>query len=149
MPTVTIAGKTYEAVATFGLLRRIRDVHGIDLLSENVPGFDKFITSPDDCQTVVAEFFGLTTEQESELADKMKGSDVAASIHAVTEALRDFFRESGWVDTVEKISKKYTLLAGGRIHLAKRIAEVDMMPELIKELDSVNLLERTSKPGTP
>lgn len=140
MPKLTVAGQSFEVVATFGLLRRIRTVHGVDLLAKDVSGFTSFLSSSDAYWPVACEFLGLKTdEQQDDLADKARGADIAAIIRAVTESLTDFFHESGDLDMVAAIKKVYQAMATSRRVLAEKISESDVDGPIIHQMESLNL----------
>jgi len=140
MPTVKLAGETFEIEATFGLLRRIKSVHGIDLLAKDVSGFTSFLNSSDSYWLVACEFLGLKTEADQDrIADKSRGSDIAAVIHAITESLTDFFRESGDPGMVSAIQTVYQAAATARQELAKKINEANVTEAIIHQMQSLNL----------
>lgn len=140
MPTVKVAGETFEIEATLGLLRRIKRVHGIDLLAKDVGGFTSFLNSSDSYWLVACEFLGLKTEADQDrIADKSRGSDIATVIHAITEALTDFFRESGDPGMVSAIQKVYQAAATARLELAKKIDEADVTEAIIHQMKSLDL----------
>lgn len=142
MAKLTVAGQSFEVVATLGLLRRIRLVHNVNLLARDVSGFTSFLNSTDTYWPVVCEFLGLKTEQQQDdLADRAQGADVAAIIRAVTESLMDFFRESGDPDMVAAIQKVYQGAASARKKLAEKIGETDMEAVIIHQMESLDLTQ--------
>jgi len=140
MSKVTVAGQSFEVIATLGLLRRIKTVHGIDLLSRDSKGLAGFLSSSDDCWIVGCEFLGLaTTEQQDELADKATGRDVATVIGAVTEALKDFFHGRGEPEMVAAIEKQVSTIQASRKALAERIEGTDLATPIVTEILNMNL----------
>lgn len=146
MPKVTVAGQTFEVEATFGLLRRIKSVHGVDLLAKDVGGFTSFLQSTDSYWVVTCEFLGLkTVEEQDRLADQSKGSDIAAIIHAITEALLDFFRGSGEPEMVSAIKKVYQASVTSRKELARKIDEADVDGPIIHQMKSLDLSQELTE----
>ena len=140
MPKVTVAGRSFEVNATLGLLRRIKTVHGVDLLARDVKGLVSFLSSADECFAIGCEFLGLKTEAEqNELADQATGADVAAVIGAVTEALKDFFHGRGEPEMVAAIEKQVATIQGSRQALADKIEATDLQSQITKEILSLDL----------
>lgn len=141
MPQVELKrGRQLECEATLGLLRRIKRIHGIDLLSRDVKVFAQFLGQSDICWPVVCEFYGLhTPEQQDELAETATGSDVAALIRGVNESLRDFFRESGEPEMAAALEKAIETVQAGRRTLAQRITATDLVSEVTREILSMDL----------
>lgn len=141
MPQVKLTrGKQLQCEATLGLLRRIKRIHGIDLLSRDVKVFAQFLSQSDVCWPVVCEFYGLQTpEAQEELAEVANGADVAALIRGVNESLRDFFQSSGEPEMAAALEKAIETIQAGRNTLAKRITETDLVSEVTREILSMDL----------
>jgi hypothetical protein len=141
MPQVKLArGKQLQCEATLGLLRRIKRIHGIDLLSRDVKVFAQFLSQSEVCWPVVCEFYGLQTpEAQEELAEVANGADVAALIRGVNESLRDFFQSSGEPEMAAALEKAIETIQAGRNTLAKRITETDLVSEVTREILSMDL----------
>jgi hypothetical protein len=135
MPKVTVAGQSYEVVATFGLLRRIKSVHGYDLLSQQLTGLAQFLNNSEANFTIACEFMGLKTAEEQDAhAERCSGSDIAAMIGAVTEALKDFFRGRGEPEMVAAIEKQVTMIQESRKTLAQKIMDSDVQSPVTREI---------------
>ena len=146
MPKLTVAGQSYEVVATYGLLRRIRDVHGYDMLHTEMSGLAKFLSDQDAAFIINCEFLGLTTtEQQEEHANACRGADIAAMSAAVTESLKDFFRERGEPERVAAIEKMVAMVQESRKALATKISDSDMQSEVTKEILSLDFQEEYRK----
>lgn len=141
MPQVELKrGKRLECEATLGLLRRIKRIHGIDLLSRDVRVFSQFLGQSDVCWPVVCEFYGLQTpEQQEELAEIATGADVAALIRGVNESLRDFFLGSGEPEMAAALEKAIETVQVGRRTLAQRIQTTDLASQVTREILSMDL----------
>lgn len=141
MPQVKLTrGKQLQCEATLGLLRRIKRIHGIDLLSRDVKVFAQFLSQSEVCWPVVCEFYGLQTpEAQEELAEVANGADVAALIRGVNESLRDFFQSSGEPEMAAALEKAIETIQAGRNTLAKRITETDLVSEVTREILSMDL----------
>ncbi len=149
MPTVKLArGQELQCEATLGLLRRIKRIHGIDLLSRDVQVFAQFLSQSDVCWPVVCEFYGLkTAEQQEELAEVATGADVAALIRGVNESLRDFFQTSGEPEMAAALLKAIEAVQAGRQALAQRIQTTDLVSDITREILAMDLsLGTTSIP---
>jgi hypothetical protein len=149
MPTVKLArGQELQCEATLGLLRRIKRIHGIDLLSRDVQVFAQFLSQSDVCWPVVCEFYGLrTAEQQEELAEVATGADVAALIRGVNESLRDFFPTSGEPEMAAALLKAIEAVQAGRQALAQRIQTTDLVSDITREILAMDLsLGTTSTP---
>ena len=140
MPQVKLVrGKQLQCEATLGLLRRIKRIHGIDLLSRDVKVFAQFLSQSEVCWPVVCEFYGLQTpEAQEELAEVANGADVAALIRGVNESLRDFFQSSGEPEMAAALEKAIETIQAGRNTLAKRITETDLVSEVTREILSMD-----------
>lgn len=146
MPKVTVAGQSYEVVATFGLLRRIKSVHGYDLLSQQLTGLAQFLNNSEANFTIACEFMGLKTAEEQDAhAEKCSGSDIAAMIGAVTEALKDFFRGRGEPEMVAAIEKQVTMIQESRKTLAQKISETDVQSSVTREILSLDFKAEMEK----
>lgn len=146
MPIVTVAGQSYEVVATYGLLRRIKNVHGYDLLSSQLSGLAQFLNNADANFLISCEFMGLTKQEDQDkLADQCKGSDIAAMIAAVTEALKDFFRERGEPEMVAAIEKQVSLIQESRKTLATKIQASDMQSQVTREILNLDFEQEMQK----
>lgn len=141
MPQVELKrGKKLECEATLGLLRRIKRIHGIDLLSRDVRVFSQFLGQSDVCWPVVCEFYGLQTpEQQEELAEIATGADVAALIRGVNESLRDFFLGSGEPEMAAALEKAIETVQVGRRTLAQKIQTTDLASQVTREILSMDL----------
>lgn len=141
MPQVELKrGKKLQCEATLGLLRRIKRIHGIDLLSRDVKVFAQFLSESETCWPVICEFYGLQApEEQEELAEIAVGADVAALIRGVNESLRDFFQSSGEPEMAAALEKAVETIQKGRQTLAQRIRETDLVSEMTKEILSMDL----------
>jgi hypothetical protein len=141
MPQVELKrGKKLQCEATLGLLRRIKRIHGIDLLSRDVKVFAQFLSESETCWPVICEFYGLQApEEQEELAEIAVGADVAALIRGVNESLRDFFQSSGEPEMAAALEKAVDTIQKGRQTLAQRIRETDLASEVTKEILSMDL----------
>jgi hypothetical protein len=146
MPMVKLAkGRELQCEATLGLLRRIKRIRGIDLLSRDVNVFSQFLSHSETCFPVICEFYGLqTTEQQDELAEMAVGSDVAALIRGAIESLRDFFHESGEPEMAAALMKAVETMQAARLTLASRITQTDLASEVTREILTMELI-----PGNP
>lgn len=151
MPQVKLKrGRQLECEATLGLLRRIKRIHGIDLLSRDVKVFAQFLGQSDICWPVVCEFYGLQTEaQQEELAEIATGADVAALIRGVNESLRDFFQSSGEPEMAAALEKAIETVQAGRQTLAQRITATDLVSEMTREILSMDLSPGNSSTPQP
>lgn len=151
MPQVKLSrGKQLQCEATLGLLRRIKRIHGIDLLSRDVKVFAQFLSQSEVCWPVVCEFYGLQTpEAQEELAEVANGADVAALIRGVNESLRDFFQSSGEPEMAAALEKAIETIQAGRNTLAKRITETDLVSEVTREILSMDLSPGNSSTPQP
>jgi hypothetical protein len=141
MPQVELKrGKKLQCEATLGLLRRIKRIHGIDLLSRDVKVFAQFLSESETCWPVICEFYGLQApEEQEELAEIAVGADVAALIRGVNESLRDFFQSSGEPEMAAALEKAVETIQKGRQTLAQRIRETDLVSEVTREILSMDL----------
>jgi len=148
MPQVTLSfGRTLQCEATLGLLRRIKRIHDIDLLSADSKAFSDFLSSSAVCWPVVCEFFNVRDiEDQEQLAEQAIGRDVAALIRGVTESLRDFFQTCGEPDKAAALMKAIQTIDAGRKALATKILETDLESQVAKEMLNLNLLP--TAPGT-
>ena len=142
MPQVTLSfGRTLQCEATLGLLRRIKRIHNVDLLGADSKAFSDFLSSSAVCWPVVCEFFNVTDlEDQEQLAEQAKGSDVAALIRGVTEALDDFFQTCGEPDKAAALRKSIQTIQAGRAALAKKISETDLENQVTREMLKLNLM---------
>lgn len=139
MPKLTVAGQSYEVVATYGLLRRIKNVHGFDLLSQQLTGLSQFLNNSEANFLISCEFMGLTTqEQQDAHAEKCSGSDIAAMIAMVTESLKDFFRGRGEPEMVAAIEKQVSMIQESRKTLAQKITDTDVQSPVTREILSLD-----------
>lgn len=149
MPTVTVAGQSFDVIATLGLLRRIKQVHNVDLLAKNLAGFNSFLMDLECSWVVCCEFLGLrTAEEQAHLADQAAGGDVASVIRAVTESLTDFFRESGDPEMVAAITKTYQAAAAARKALADKVMATDLETPIIRQMESLDLVAEMQRQAT-
>lgn len=139
MPKLTVAGQSYEVVATYGLLRRIKNVHGYDLLSQQLSGLTQFLNNVDANFTISCEFLGIKGQAEQDAhADNCSGQDIAAMVSAVTEALKDFFRGRGEPEMVAAIEKQVGMIQESRRTLAQKITDTDLQSQVTKEILSLD-----------
>jgi len=135
MPKLTVAGQSYEVVATYGLLRRIKNVHGYDLLSQQLTGLAQFLNNSEANFTIACEFMGLTTAEEQDAhAERCSGADIAAMIGTVTESLKDFFRGRGEPEMVAAIEKQVAMIQESRRTLAQKITDTDIQSSVTREI---------------
>lgn len=139
MPKLTVAGQSYEVVATYGLLRRIKNVHGFDLLSQQLTGLSQFLNNSEANFLISCEFMGLTKQEDQDhLADNCEGSDIAAMIGAVTESLKDFFQGRGEPEMVAAIEKQVATIQQSRKTLAQKITDTDVQSPVTREILSLD-----------